>query len=210
MDKETKYYANNRTDLISLMPPAAKRILEIGCGNGATGAELKRRLGAEVVGVELFPQAAAEAEKVLDRVFTGDVEKIALPFAKGYFDAVIYGDVLEHLIDPWGLLAKHALLLKPGSVAAASIPNIAHYRVVRMLRRKQWRYERSGIMDVTHLRFFTIDSIREMFAAAGFEITAVERIISASRVRKFWNRALCGALSDDLTEQYLIAARYRG
>lgn len=207
-DKEPNYYANNRTDLTAFLPPGPCRILEIGCGTGQTGAALKRERGPGtfVAGVELYPDAAATAEKVLDRVFAGDVEKIPLPFEEGSFDAVIYGDVLEHLIDPWGLVQKHARLLKPGGMALASIPNIAHYRIVRMLRRKEWQYTKSGIMDITHLRFFTIRSIRELFGRAGLSITHVGRITSATKVRRLWNALSGGALIDDITEQYLIAA----
>lgn len=210
MEKAAEYYANKRLDLIRFVPEAAAvRVLEVGCGTGATGAEIKRLRGkdAVVVGVELFPKAAREAEKVLDRVYTGDVEKLDLPYVAGYFDAIIYGDVLEHLIDPWGLLERHAALVRHGGLAIASIPNAAHYRIVRMLRKKEWNYTRSGIMDVTHLRFFTIKTIREMFEGAGFEVVTVDRIISASRVRKFWNTVFRGALDDDLAEQYLIVAR---
>lgn len=207
--KDAKYYANSRSDLIRHVPEGAVRVLEIGCGIGATGAELKRFRGpgTVVVGVELCPDAAEMAHQVLDSVFTGDVEKIELPFGKSYFDCVIYGDVLEHLIDPWRILERHKELLKPGGVIIASIPNVAHYRVVRMLRRKEWNYQDSGIMDITHIRFFSIKTIHAMFERAGLNITKVENIISASKVRKFLNRILFNALIDDITEQYIVVAK---
>jgi len=207
--KESKYYANSRADLIKFVPDGTVRVLEIGCGIGAMGAEIKRRRGSgtAVVGVELFPDAAEKAHEVLDSVFTGDVEKIDLPFEKGYFDCIIYGDVLEHLIDPWRVLEMHKELLKPGGVMIASIPNAAHYRIVRMLKNKEWNYQSSGIMDVTHLRFFAIKNIYAMFERASLRITTVEHIISASNVKKFLNKIFFNALIDDITEQYIVVAR---
>lgn len=207
--KDTKYYENKRTDLIKFVPAGAVRVLEIGCGTGQTGAEIKklRGPGTVVVGVELFPDAAERAHSVLDSVFTGDVEKIELPFDQAYFDCIIYGDVLEHLIDPWRVLEKHGKLLKPGGVMIASIPNVAHYRIVRMLKNKEWNYQASGIMDVTHLRFFAVKNIKEMFGRIGLSVTDVGNIISASRVKKFLNRIMFNSLIDDITEQYIIVAR---
>lgn len=207
--KEPKYYANKRTDLIKLVPGGAVRVLEVGCGIGATGAEIKRIRGPGtiVVGVELNPVAAAKAQSVLDIVYAGDVERLELPFPKGHFDCIIYGDVLEHLLDPWGVLARHRDLLKPRGVMIASIPNAGHYRIVRMLKKKEWNYTDSGIMDVTHLRFFAIKSIHDMFSRAGLEVISVEHVVSASRVKKILNRLLFGALIDDITEQYIVAAR---
>ncbi len=207
--KEARYYANKRTDLIKFIPEGTVRVLEVGCGIGATGAEIKRLRGrgTVVVGVELFPDAAEKAHEALDSVFTGDVEKINLPFENGYFDCVIYGDVLEHLIDPWRVLARHKELLKQGGVMVASIPNVAHYRIVRMLKNKEWNYQSSGIMDVTHIRFFAIKNIRSMFGNIGMEVSAVDNIVSASRVKKFLNRITFNALLDDITEQYVVAAR---
>ena len=207
--KDPKYYANSRADLIKFVPDGPVRVLEIGCGMGATGAQIKRRRGPGtiVVGVELFPDAAEKAHEVLDSVLTGDVEKIDLPFEKGYFDCIIYGDVLEHLIDPWRVLERHKELLKPGGIVIASIPNAAHYRIVRMLKHKEWNYQSSGIMDVTHLRFFTIKNIYGMFEREGLRITTVEHIISASNIKKFLNKILFNALIDDITEQYIVVAR---
>lgn len=206
--KEPKYYANKRTDLIKFIPAGSVRVLEIGCGTGATGQEIKRLHGPGtiVAGVELFPAAAEKAHEVLDSVFTGDVEKITLPFEKGYFDCIIYGDVLEHLIDPWRVLEMQKDLLKPGGIIIASIPNAAHYRIVRMLKKKEWNYQDSGIMDVTHLRFFAIKNIYAMFERVGLRITTVEHIKSASRVKRFLNTILFNSLIDDITEQYIVVA----
>jgi 2-polyprenyl-3-methyl-5-hydroxy-6-metoxy-1,4-benzoquinol methylase len=206
--KEAKYYANSREDLIEHIPASPKHVLDVGCGIGNVGRAIKKTMGSgvEVIGVEIFAGAAEKAMKDLDRVIVGDVEKVGIGVGKGYFDAIIYGDILEHLLDPWGLLKRHSEILRPGGRAIASVPNIAHYRTIKMLRRKEWKYEKSGIMDVCHLRFFTIKSIRRMFEDAGFGLVKAGHIISASKSKKILNKVLRGLLTDYITEQYIIVA----
>ncbi len=208
MEKCRAYYENPRIELIGFIPDDARRVLDVGCSAGAMGAAIKKTKGpgVEVVGIELNPEVAGKAMESLDKVIIGDVEKISLPFEKGYFDCIIYGDSLEHLVDPWGVVARHVQCLKSGGWVIASIPNIAHYRIIKMLRRKEWSYARSGILDENHLRFFTINSIKEMFGRSGLEIRKVERIIGASKVKKALNRLFNNFFVDDITEQYLIAA----
>jgi ubiquinone/menaquinone biosynthesis C-methylase UbiE len=204
------YYGNMREDLIKLMPPNPRHILDVGCGIGAMGRKIKSVMGndVEVVGVERDPSAGKRASEALDRVFIGDIESIDLPLGAGYFDCIIYGDVLEHLLDPWSLLKKHRLLLKAGGCVIASIPNIAHYRIIKMLRRNEWNYSAAGILDKGHIRFFTIKSIREMFEDAGLEIVRIEHNIAGSRTKKVINLLLNNILLDRLTEQYIIVARH--
>ncbi|MBN1526155.1 MAG: class I SAM-dependent methyltransferase [Candidatus Omnitrophica bacterium] len=208
MNKKNGYYEAARLDLIRLIPAGAKKILEVGCGSGVTGLAIKDRLGAyiEVTGVELNPDAASKAKCRIDTVLVGDVETLTLPFEAGTFDCIIYGDVLEHLKDPWGLLKRQRPLLTPGGCAIASIPNIAHYRILKMLRKREWRYEDSGILDRSHLRFFTIRSIETMFDGAGFDVLRIERKLGASKVKRFLNALCLNAFVDSLTEQYLVVA----
>jgi len=204
-----EYYSSIRNDILRLVPQGITRVLEVGCGTGATGRAIKERAGypVEVTGIEIEPEMAEKAKGNIDNVIAGNVEIIGLPFDKGYFDCLIYGDVLEHLVDPWKLLARHCALLKEGGFVVASIPNIAHYRTIKMLFRKEWNYEETGIFDRTHLRFFTIKGIKEMFGNAGLEIIKIEYNISASKSKKFLNKILLGILSDHIVEQYIILAR---
>src|SRR5215216_4886323 len=108
------YYANARQDVLRRVPMDARAVLDVGCGAGALGASIKRRQGAQVVGIEYVAGQAARAAAVLDVIHTGDVATLELPYAPGSFDCLIYSDVLEHLVDPWAVLAKQRRLLRRG------------------------------------------------------------------------------------------------
>lgn len=159
-----------------------------------------------MVGIEADPAIGEKARSAINKVFVGDVENIDLPFEKGYFDCILYGDILEHLVNPWDLIKRHSAFLREDGLVIASIPNIAHYRISKMLRRREWNYEDSGILDRTHLRFFTLKSIKDMFAAADFRIKRIERRIGASKMRKALNRLFFNTLRDSMTEQYIVVA----
>ena len=141
--------------MLALVPTTARRVLDIGCGAGRLGEALKGRQQAEVVGVELNEAAAAQARERLDRVLVGDVEGMSLDFAPGTFDAIVCGDILEHLREPERLLRRANELLAPEGRLVASIPNVRHHSVVCSLLQGNWTYESAGLLDRTHLRFFT-------------------------------------------------------
>jgi len=206
---DRKYYESKREDLIKFIPPDARHILDVGCGIGSLGQTLKSVKGrtVEVIGIECVSEIGEIASKTLDKVFIGDAEKINLPLSEGYFDCIIYGDVLEHLLDPWELLKKHRPMLKKGGYVIASIPNIAHYRIIKMLKKKEWNYGDSGILDKTHLRFFTIKSIERMFKDADLKVVKIENKIGGSNLKKFLNKMLSNLLLDQITEQYVIVAK---
>lgn len=209
--RSEKYYESARDDLIQFVPDNAKRILDIGCGAGMMGLALKKKLGStiEVYGIEINPKAGDKAKANIDKVFIGDAENIALPFKNKYLDCIICADVLEHLIDPWGFILKQTAYLKDGGLVIASIPNISHYRIIKMLKKGEWNYENAGILDRTHLRFFTLKSIASMFKDAHLEIVKIERKIGASNSKKLLNRFMFNSLSDIITEQYIIIAKKR-
>ena len=119
-------YERARPEILAHVPRAATRVLDLGCATGTTGAALKQRQPVEVVGVEREPAYAQEAETRLDRVITADVEALD-PQELGRFDALIAADILEHLVDPWAVLARYAALLEPGGAAVVSLPNVGHW-----------------------------------------------------------------------------------
>ncbi len=203
--KDREYYRGIRVEIVDLVTPLAQRILDIGCASGVTGQMLKERGVKEVVGVEKDPKACEEASKRLDKVYLGDVQEMPLPY-KEYFDCIIYADVLEHLIDPWSLLKRHRELLKEGGSVLASIPNVGHYRVIKKLIKGTWNYEDKGVLDSTHLRFFALKNIRDMFSQAGYRIDRVIYKVSASKIKKALNKILNGRLNESLSEQFLIKA----
>jgi len=174
---DPRYFHWPRPDLLELVPREAKRILDVGCAAGVLGEELKRRQGCEVVGIELDPVAAEEAKGRLDEVFQGDVEELELG-ELGNFDAIVCGDILEHLREPGAVLGKLRDLLNPGGALIASFPNVRHMEVVQKLVEGNWTYEPAGLLDRDHLRFYTRRSAEQLLEAAGFETTQVNAIPS--------------------------------
>lgn len=162
-------YESARPDVQELVPRNARRILDLGCASGALGAALKRRQAAEVVGVELDPDYARDAEQRLDRVICAGVEMaLTEPETLGRFDCVIAADVLEHLVDPWAALRNAAALIEPGGVAVVSLPNVRYLLTYwRLIRHGRWPREAAGPFDATHLRWFTPLDARELVAQAG-------------------------------------------
>ena len=182
-EKPASYYENIRNDVITLVPKESKFILEVGCGAGKTGAALKTQLGAFVAGIEMNSAIAERAKDCLDDVLVGNIEKIKIPYDEQSFDCVIFADVLEHLIDPLAALKKIRKLLKPDGSVVASIPNVQYWAVVQNLVEGNWTYEKEGILDATHLRFFTFKEIQKLFIKAGFTIDKVEETMDPA-----WNK----------------------
>jgi 2-polyprenyl-3-methyl-5-hydroxy-6-metoxy-1,4-benzoquinol methylase len=202
------YYANVRHDAIALLPERVERVLEIGCGTGATLAELKRRGACRWAGgVELAEGPGRLASERIDRFWSGNIETFTPEIAEGSLDALLCLDVLEHLIDPWATLARLATLLKRGAVALVSVPNVRNHRVVgKLLLHGRWDYETSGIMDRTHLRFFTRDSATRLVESAGIKVDRIEPLIYLKRWNTRWamRKLACGRLDDFYAEQFLI------
>ena len=181
--KGTNYFQNNRKDLLDLIPEINRNgnLLEIGAGGGNTLLYAKENGYANnVYGIELFElQNSDQKNKLFSSFIIGNIENIDLPFEKSKFDVIICGDVLEHLIDPYEVLKKLKQYLKSDGVIIASIPNIREWGTVKkILFEGDFKYENSGILDKTHLRFFTKKNIIELFENQGFYI---QKIISNNK-----------------------------
>jgi 2-polyprenyl-3-methyl-5-hydroxy-6-metoxy-1,4-benzoquinol methylase len=170
--KNDKYFAGARKDYVDEFPASPKaRILEVGCGNGDTGAyALKSGKCGTYCGVEICERPAQMARGQLSEVLLGDAEKLDMPWPAEYFNGLILSEVLEHLVDPWAVLRKLRPLMAKGALIFASSPNVTHHSVVRMMLRGRWDLADKGIMDRTHLRWFTIQSYRDMFESTGYRV----------------------------------------
>ena len=171
-DARAAAYERSRPEILQHVPRTARRVLDLGCATGTTGAALKQRQEVEVVGVELEPEYAREAATRLDQVLTADAET-AEP--DGRFDVLIAADILEHLKDPWTTLRRYAQLLDPGATLVVSLPNVGHWSTYAHLARGSWPRKPEGIFDATHLRWFTLRDARALLLGAGLEPTAVVR-----------------------------------
>jgi len=173
-DKASGYYLETRPDIQAIVDARGKRVLDVGCAAGELGRAIKEGGALEVVGIERSREAASLAKEWLDQVIVSDVEASALPFEDARFDCIIFADILEHTVNPWAVLASYRRYLNSEGRLVASIPNVRFYAVIARLLFNRWGYRESGILDNTHLRFFTLPTIREMFQQAGYEIERVE------------------------------------
>lgn len=179
------YYSRFNPDLLAVIPPDVKVVLEVGCGAGALYEAYKRvNPAVDWWGVESNWEALKQAEeKGIEGCLCDAESNEAFGFLKdignvdiqdiGNADVLIFGDVLEHLVDPWKALARYCQHLKPGGQVLASIPNVGHWSVILGLLRGEWRYQDEGLLDRTHLRFFTLEGAVEMFRGAGLEVFSV-------------------------------------
>lgn len=165
------YYTHHRKDIISLIPPGTQKILEVGCGTGGTASELRKRGVQEIIGIEINEWAGEKAKTQFDRVIIGDVDEVSKDMPNAYFDLILYSDVLEHLVDPWKTLASHKRLIKSKGYILLSIPNVRHWRVLyNLVIRGRWSYrDEGGILDRSHLRFFTRYELLKMIYEVGYE-----------------------------------------
>jgi 2-polyprenyl-3-methyl-5-hydroxy-6-metoxy-1,4-benzoquinol methylase len=176
-NKPENYYTSSRLEMLHYVPEQASRILDVGCGAGEFGNVLKFRRQVEVWGIEHCQQAAVEAQTKLDRVLVGNIEDGTLPLPEGYFDCIVFNDVLEHLVNPWAVLTGIKVYMQPDAYVVASIPNVRYFdNIIKLLKHKQWEYGDEGILDKTHLRFFTIESIRDLFGVTGYSVISINGI----------------------------------
>ena len=149
---------------------AGERVLEVGCSNGALTEKLQAQ-GCSVVGIESRAEAAGKARAFCEDVLVGDVEHMPLPLPVASFDAILLLDVLEHLVDPTAATRRLVPFLRTSGRLIIALPNIAHWSVRFRLLAGRFEYQDSGILDRTHLHFYTRSTAIEMLASCGLEVT---------------------------------------
>lgn len=167
------YYASRREDLVGLIPASAKRILDVGCAYGYLGKYLKTLRPCHLTGVELNSHMAASAAQDYDEVISRPVEQAV--FSRD-FDAIVCGDVIEHLRNPEEVLKRLRDSLASGGVLIGSVPNAGHWSIVMDLAGGRFEMIPAGMLCVTHIRFFTEEEIRNLLAKVGLQIEIMERV----------------------------------
>ncbi|MFM9916971.1 MAG: glycosyltransferase [Rhizobacter sp.] len=179
--KASEYHDSGDHGLLGLMGKSPQTSLEIGCGAGGLGARLKQlHPHARVLGIELNRAAAVHASARLDGVWEGRVEDFepeALGLQPGAVDLLLLGDVLEHLYDPWRVMRRLRDLLAKDAEVLISIPNVRNMALLAETANGDWSYRSAGLLDITHIRFFTLREFRRLLAQTGFEMRRVEYMI---------------------------------
>jgi 2-polyprenyl-3-methyl-5-hydroxy-6-metoxy-1,4-benzoquinol methylase len=207
-----RYFATARTEIEPHLPVRVNRMLDLGCGAGATTAFVKLKRDVQWAGgIEIMPEEGRAAEAVSDRVWIGNIEQMTpeTEIAPGSLDLILCLDVLEHLVDPWSVVKRLSPLLAPGGRLIVSVPNIRHWKFLwRLLTRADFNYTSAGLLDRTHLRFFVRHTAAALATAGGL------RLVSAGNAhpwpltdgRGLLSRLTLGALDDLMIKQVLVVA----
>ncbi len=188
VNKNDNYFSLERQIFKNAVNGYGLKILDIGCGTGILGAYFKKNQKCEVYGVEINESAYKVAVTNLDNVIKGNFELISLPYENNYFDYIIMGDVLEHLINTVDSINKLTPHLKDSGSILITIPNIRHWKtLMKLLFFDKWKYESSGILDYTHMRFFTKKSIVELLVENGINLYTTKRVIQKNSISHYLN-----------------------
>jgi 2-polyprenyl-3-methyl-5-hydroxy-6-metoxy-1,4-benzoquinol methylase len=207
IDETTLKYDFDRHELLPFLPPAARTLLDVGCGSGAFGRLLRtRKPDMELWAIESDPVSARAAEDGFDHVILGDFPDQRIP--DGRFDIVLCADVLEHMAAPEIALAACSKAMAPGGILLASLPSVRNWGVVLwpLLRHGTWTYTERGILDRTHLRFFTRRSMYDFFTENGWSVVSITGI-NMRRRDKLLSALSVHLLDDFLFPQYAVVAR---
>ncbi len=211
LDKSDEYFAHARKEILPMLPPNAGRVLELGCGSGATLGWLREiHKASYTVGIEISEAAAHAAKGRVDEIHWADFERDDIAVQGQKFNVILCLDVLEHMVDPWKVVDRLVTkYLEVGGVLVVSLPNVRHYSVVLpLLFGGRWDYADAGLLDRTHLRFFTRATAQKLlshpqlgdlsYAATGFDEWSKKRLL---------NILTFGLFQEFVTYQHYLIAR---
>lgn len=219
MSSQTPIHEIANLDLLKIIPSNAHFLLEVGCSSGALAREYKKiNSNCRYEGLEIDDSYAQLAKRYCDNVFVGDIESLDEFFwlNKSNIECWIFADVLEHLKDPWGCLKKIHNVIGDGSVIAC-IPNIQHWSIPVNISLGNFRYQDIGLLDKTHLRWFTRKTIIELFESTGYKVVELiprifdepQREYFLSIIQRMATRAggdSSEAMRDAMPLQYIVKA----
>jgi len=186
---QTPVHDAHNHDLLELIPLNSKKVIEIGCSSGALAREFKKRNNfVDWVGVEIDSTYAELAKRYCDKTLVLDIDVCVMDFYEQFADrdVWIFGDTLEHLKDPWSVLKLIRKTIPDNGSIVACIPNAQHWSLVIRMAIGDFRYEDSGLLDKTHLRWFSRQTIMELFTTSGYKVVeGVPRIFNEPNQEKF-------------------------
>jgi 2-polyprenyl-3-methyl-5-hydroxy-6-metoxy-1,4-benzoquinol methylase len=207
-----RYHSTPRPEILPWLPDKVMRLLDVGCGTGATMAVVKQCRAVEWAGgIEYNLAIADRAEAVFDRVWRGDAvdARIEDEIAPASLDAVLCLDVLEHMPDPWGMVQRLSPLIAPGGRLIVSVPNIRHWKFIwRLLAYGDFRYRDAGLLDRTHLRFFVRSTAIKLAICGGLSLVNAcsAQCWRPTDARSVLSRLSRGGLDEILAKQWLVVA----
>jgi 2-polyprenyl-3-methyl-5-hydroxy-6-metoxy-1,4-benzoquinol methylase len=225
---DAAYHENARNEIASFLNDSPGLVVDIGCGGGAMGRLIKEKFpGTRVIGIERNPHAAEHARQYLDTVICDDLDKIEIGdhIGEAEIDTVLLLDVLEHLYDPWSTLRRIRSWLQPAARVLASVPNVRNLATLDELAGGRWDYRENGVLDISHVRFFTRATLLQLFEETGYSVQHMEpltqpqwidRHVIARRPGRLVTRNLTvrfrgfADLEDLYAFQYVVDARIGG
>jgi 2-polyprenyl-3-methyl-5-hydroxy-6-metoxy-1,4-benzoquinol methylase len=202
------YEPTLRLEMLDFVPKNATSILEIGCGRSQFANEIKKRQACTITAIEPDSVMANEAMANHDKVIEQPVEE-ALSNLEEQYDCILMIDVLEHLVNPWVILEQLRDKLTENGCVVVSIPNMRYFHALKgLMLHRDWEYDKSGVKDITHLRFFTENSIKNMFLSRGYQLSKITGI-NKIRLPMKWlmlSRLFPGILGDVCYPQFACVA----
>ena len=210
-----RYFEFTRREILPHLPARVGRMLDVGCGSGATGGAVREARAVEWAGgVELVEAEAERAGQTCDKVWSVDIqtERIEAEIEPGSLDLILCLDILEHLVDPWSVVDRLSPLLAPDGRMILSVPNIRNWKFLfRLAFKGDFTYTDAGLLDRTHLRFFVRGTAVALAEHGGLGVTFVggAQGWKPMDTRRLLSLATFGALDDLMVKQWLVVAARR-